>query len=61
MQSESISMEISCRLPNELIAAKLMHSIVHRFPIATVLIILKVACGMLESKVGITNKKFSNL
>lgn len=50
MQSESISMEISCRLPNELIAAKLMHSIVHRFAIATVLIILKVACGMLESK-----------
>lgn len=43
MQSESISMEISCRLLNELIAAKLMHSIVHRFAIATFLIILKAA------------------
>lgn len=43
MQRESISMEISWRSLNELIAAKLMHSIVHSFAIATFLIILKAA------------------
>lgn len=43
MQSESISMEISWSSLNELIAAKLMHSIVHSFAIATFLIILKAA------------------
>lgn len=43
MQRESISMEISWRSLNELIATKLMHSIVHSFAIATFLIILKAA------------------